>query len=78
MSSICVIILRVWLGASVSLSVASKRGRKSLVSIRFFGCRPMSAWALLAVSVELPKCAAFTRVSEKFLRHSFFVFERLA
>ena len=29
------------------------------MSILFLGCRPMSAWALLDVSVELPKCAAF-------------------
>eukprot|EP00967_Tisochrysis_lutea_P096500 scaffold141377_cov36-Tisochrysis_lutea.AAC.1 len=48
-----------------SMSTASKRGRKSLTSIRFRSCRPMSAWALLALSVELPKCAAFTRLESK-------------
>eukprot|EP00967_Tisochrysis_lutea_P063559 scaffold82047_cov31-Tisochrysis_lutea.AAC.6 len=41
------------LGASSSLSMLSKSGRKSLVSIRFLGCLPMSAWALLDESVEL-------------------------
>eukprot|EP00967_Tisochrysis_lutea_P089438 scaffold127308_cov36-Tisochrysis_lutea.AAC.6 len=45
----CQVFLLVGLGASSSLSMCSNSGRKSLVSMRLFGCRPMSAWALLDV-----------------------------
>eukprot|EP00967_Tisochrysis_lutea_P146760 scaffold277612_cov27-Tisochrysis_lutea.AAC.1 len=34
------------------------------VSIRFFGWRPMSAWALLDASVALPKCAALQKIGQ--------------
>eukprot|EP00967_Tisochrysis_lutea_P022501 scaffold25629_cov33-Tisochrysis_lutea.AAC.2 len=61
--SLRAIVLSVRLGASVSLSITSKREERaevvgSLTSTptRFFGCRPMSAWALLDASEELPKC----------------------
>ena len=50
------------LGLSPPLSFMLKTGLKSLMSIRFLGCLPMPAWAVLAESVSYAKRSALLRV----------------
>ena len=53
--SLSLSVVLVWGSVLVRRRLCSRTvgvsGRKSLVSMRFLGCRPMSAWALLDVSV---------------------------